>query len=207
MALRVLPDGSVEARAPYRASDKIIQQFIQKNKVWIEKTANRLKEQAAKIPGKRYQEGETFLYLGREYPLHIAEDMFGKLLFEDRFILAASHAAKAAKHFEKWYKQEAFMVFTQRCLKYAQEMNARYKKIALSSAKKRWGSCTPRGNLRFNWKLVKAPLEIVDYVVVHELAHLKELNHSGRFWTIVEKHCPAFQSARKWLKDYAHSLA
>lgn len=166
-----------------------------------------MQERAAKFPVKRYQEGEMFLYLGQEYPLHIAQDMFGKLLFEDRFILSARQTAKAAGLFERWYKQEAFMVFTHRCRAYAEQMGVRYKNLNLSSAKGRWGSCTPRGNLRFNWRLVKAPIEIVDYVIVHELAHLKELNHSSRFWAVVEKHYSSYFQAKKWLKDNAHSLA
>ncbi len=93
------------------------------------------------------------------------------------------------------------MVFTKRCQYYAQEMGVKYKSLSLSSAKSRWGCCTPHGTLRFCWRLVMAPMDIIDYVVVHELAHLKELNHSARFWGLVSKTIPNYPVSKKWLID------
>jgi len=100
------------------------------------------------------------------------------------------------------YKEQAAELFSQRCAFYAARMGVSYKKIALTDASSRWGSCSPKGILRFHWKLVTAPPEVADYVVVHELAHLKELNHSKRFWDLVQKAAPDFRSAKKWLRDH-----
>ncbi len=102
------------------------------------------------------------------------------------------------------YKAQALPRFTERCEFYAPAMGVAYKKIGLSNASTRWGSCSPRGNLRFSWRLVMAPPEVLDYVVVHELAHLRELNHSKRFWALVKAAAPHFLEAKKWLRQ--HSL-
>jgi len=206
LALQVRPDGSLLVRAPHFLGDPAIRKFISQKSGWIEKTTRLVHERASLHRPKQFAEGETFLYLGKEYPLHIAEDMYGKLIFEDRFILAEKYRSKARRLFEKWYKEEAFSIFTSRCMFYAEKMEVRYKTISLTSARSRWGSCTPKGDLRFNWRLVMAPAEILDYVVVHELAHLKELNHSSRFWQKVETACPSYKTARKWLKQSSLSL-
>ena len=106
----------------------------------------------------------------------------------------------------KLHKEKAFSLFTERCRFYASSMGVRYRSLSLSNAKSRWGSCSPHGRLRLHWKLILAPLEILDYVVVHELAHLKELNHSRRFWAIVQESCPDYVSAKKWLKEKGWQL-
>ena len=90
--------------------------------------------------------------------------------------------------------------FIERACRYARPMGVTFTRIRLSSAKTRWGSCSPRGNLSFNWRLIRAPVQILDYVVVHELAHLTEANHSPRFWKKVEEFCPNYKTARAWLR-------
>ncbi len=194
-------------RAPFFIKPGQIEKFLAEKRAWIDKVHQRVRERLSKYSPKQFIEGERFLYLGREYALHIAEDMHGKLLFEDRFILAARHVPKARRLFERWYREEAFLLFTKRCRGYGDLMGVRYQSIKLSSAKKRWGSCHPQGTLCFNWRLVMAPQSIVDYVVVHELAHLKEANHSRRFWALVERYCPGYREAKRWLADNAMLLA
>ncbi len=201
IALQVRPDGALIVRAPYLVRDSVIEKFVQEKRDWISKVQQSLRQQSELVRPKQFIEGEKFLYLGNEYSLHIAEDMFGKLLFEDRFILGARYLPKARKIFESWYRNEAFFIFTQRCQRYAQQIGVSYQGIKLSNAKHRWGSCHPSGNLCFNWRLVMGPQAVIDYVVVHELAHLKELNHSSRFWSVVEKTLPDYRVSRKWLKD------
>ena len=201
LALEIRPDGALIVRAPYFVTDSVIRKFVRRNRAWIDKVYHRTRQQAELSPPKKFIEGEKFLYLGKEYPLHIAGEIDGKLLFEDQFLLSARYLPKARKLFDRWYREEAFLILTQRCQFYAPKMGVNYQRIKLSNAKHRWGSCNPKGNLCFNWRLVMAPQEIMDYVVVHELAHVKELNHSARFWAIVEKVFPDHSIAKKWLKD------
>ena len=124
---------------------------------------------------------------------------------ERKVRLMAERAKTAPKVFssteEKEMRRLAKDAFIERCCHYAAKMKVSFGKIRLSSAKRRWGSCTARGDLNFHWRLVLAPPEILDYVVVHELTHLVERNHSPRFWAKVESQFPAYKTAKKWLKE------
>lgn len=99
------------------------------------------------------------------------------------------------------HQEDAFMALTLRCQHFAPRMGVRYSSLGLSNARCRWGSCSADGRIRFNWRLALVPAEILDYVVVHELAHLRHPDHSPRFWAEVEKHFPAWREAKRWLKD------
>lgn len=101
-----------------------------------------------------------------------------------------------------WYSQQAILCFQQRIAIYAQALNVRVPSFRLSRAKTRWGSCNSRGFIHLNWRLIQMPLHLVDYVVVHELAHLIEMNHSAEFWELVESVYPNYRMARKELKGY-----
>lgn len=100
-----------------------------------------------------------------------------------------------------FYREMAREVLTQRTAYYAGVMGVTYGRIAIREQKTRWGSCSARGNLNFNWKLIQMPPGVLDYVVVHELAHLREMNHSGRFWDLVESYMPEYKTYRNWLKE------
>ena len=201
IALEIGSDGTFIVRAPHLAGDEVIRDFIDRKRDWIDRVYTHTRRRLALARPRQFIEGERFLYLGNEYPLHIVPNMSGRLIFEDRFILNERYLPKARILFERWYREEAFMLFTLRCKFYAANMGVRYNSIDLSGAKHRWGSCYPNGKLRFNWRLVMAPRDIVDYVVVHELAHLVEPNHSSRFWAVVDKTFQNYREARKWLKD------
>ena len=124
----------------------------------------------------------------------------------EKKILEASERARTAPptpspQEEKRLKALARDAFIERSCLYAKKMGVTFEKIRLNSANTRWGSCGPQGNLSFNWRLIQAPTEVLDYVVVHELSHLIERNHSARFWRKVEEYCPDYRSARRWLKE------
>ena len=105
----------------------------------------------------------------------------------------------------QWYRREAELVFQECVAHYAPLMSVKPKQIKLTSARTRWGSCTSQGVVRLNWKLVKMPLHLIDYVVVHELAHLIQMNHSPAFWRIVENACPEYTAYRVELRNYGIS--
>ncbi len=107
---------------------------------------------------------------------------------------------------EKKYRELARRRITERAGYYGAQMGVSYERISIRAAKTRWGSCSGRGNLNFHWKLVLMPPEVLDYVVVHELAHRKEMNHSPRFWKEVEKVLPDYRQRREWLKKYGREL-
>ena len=107
---------------------------------------------------------------------------------------------------EKLYRRKAGKLLENRCAYFAERMGVDYSRIAVRAAKTRWGSCSAQGNLSFHWKLVLMPPEILDYVVVHELAHRKEMNHSQRFWAEVERILPDYKARRKWLKEFGSQV-
>ncbi len=121
---------------------------------------------------KHYTEGETFLYLGQSYPLAIVTRQRPALSFNGTtFRLAKSALPKAEQVFTRWYKEQATLLLFERVLTIAGKHGFEYQKIRISSARTRWGSCSSRGTLSFTYRLVMAPLEVVDYVVLHELVH------------------------------------
>ncbi len=115
--------------------------------------------------------------------------------------LARTAPPPRAPEEDKRLKVLARDAFIERACLYAGKMGVRFEKIRLSSARTRWGSCGRSGNLSFNWKLIQAPADVLDYVVVHELAHLVEHNHSRRFWAKVAEFCPGYRAAKHWLKS------
>ncbi len=102
---------------------------------------------------------------------------------------------------ESWYRKQAESIIKEKAAELCKIMEVNYNRLTIRGARTRWGSCSQKGNLNFNWKLVMAPEPIIDYVIVHELAHLKEMNHSQRFWNMVTRYCPQWQQHKKWLEE------
>jgi predicted metal-dependent hydrolase len=206
IALIVRPDGSLLVRAPLRASNRSIQEFVSVNAGWIEKTRARVKAVAPPLP-KQYRTGDEFEFLGQSYPLEIVPGQMKGLLLEDgRFKLAASAQDNAAVVFERWYKEQARQIINKRVEFFAGQNRLQYSRIGITSARTRWGSCSAAGALNFSWRLIQAPMDAVDYVVVHELVHTVIHNHSRKFWTAVERIMPDYRERRKWLRSNGHRL-
>jgi len=205
LALIVKPDGSVIVRAPLRASEKAIREFVETHAEWV------LKKQAealAALPPapKQYLPGEVFTFLGKAYPLEIVKGQKKSLTLEENFKLAESVQGNAKLVFERWYRKQAKKILTERVKLFASQYDFQYKKIGITSARTRWGSCSAEGSLNFSWRLILTPMEAVDYVVVHELAHTVFHNHSKRFWKQVEKIMPDYKERRKWLQRDGQQL-
>ena len=128
-----------------------------------------------------------------------------KELEEQKKSAASSHQPLSAKDRSR-YIEIARGIFTRKTEYYARIMGVSYGRISIREQKTRWGSCSSKGNLNFNWRLILAPEEVLDYVVVHELAHRREMNHSKAFYAIVESVLPDYRAARKWLRDKGQVL-
>jgi predicted metal-dependent hydrolase len=203
LALIVKPDGSLIVRAPLRASRKSIQEFVEKNRGWVEK--NRAKALAALPAAPRlYAPGESFMYLGTAYPLEIVGGQKEHLLLDQGFKLAESAQSDAALAFARWYREEARQILQERVDFFARRYGFQYKRIGITGARTRWGSCSRTGSLNFSWRLVLAPLDVVDYVVVHELAHTVFQDHSKQFWDRVATIMPGYRERRRWLRKNGH---
>ena len=202
LALIVKPDGSLLVRAPLRAPNALIREFIDKNRGWIEKHQAKALATLPLAP-RGYLPGEMLLYLGTPYPLEIVEGHASQepLRLDGKFKLAASHQSESALVFERWYREQAKQIVPARVEYFARQYDFSYKKIGITSARTRWGSCSASGSLSFSWRLILAPLAVVDYVVVHELVHTVFHNHSKRFWHRVGTIMPDYQTHRRWLRE------
>ncbi|NOY98925.1 MAG: M48 family metallopeptidase [Chloroflexi bacterium] len=201
IALVVQPNGELLVRAPQRATLKQITAMVAQHADWIaRKQAQVLAARAAFAP-RQFVAGEKFPFLGESYSLQLVNAESPVLDLNGSFQLARSALGRAEQVFERWYRRQARQVFTGRVGFYAGKYGFDYARVRISSARTRWGSCSPKGSLNFTWRLVMAPPEIVDYVVVHELSHLREHNHSKAFWTQVEAILPDYRARRKWLRE------
>lgn len=201
VALVVTSDARLVVRAPYRTPVRYIEDLVRKKKKWVLE-----KQQAAILrneirKAKRIAEGEEFPYLGGQYRLEIRA---GKPLVEvqpGKLVLQIKADGDAASVLEAWYRRQARRILTNRTAFYSELTGLRPKSLSITGARRRWGSCGPRNTLNFTWRLVMAPLEIIDYVVVHELAHIEFKNHSANFWNRVASILPEYKKCRKWLAD------
>ena len=201
IALIVENNGSVTVRAPIRMPESSIREFIEKHVKWVGKKKAELQATVAVLP-KQYLPGEMFLYLGNAYSLEIVRDQKKKLVLDDRFRLAEAEQENAETVFQAWYSQQAKQLIVERVEYFADKYQLTYEGITITSARTRWGSCSPKNALSFSWRLIMTPLDVIDYVVVHELAHTVHHNHSKRFWGLVEKILPDFKERRTWLRQY-----
>ncbi len=205
IALIIESDGSFTVRAPMRAPHAAIETFVQQKADWITRTREKMKSIVPTL-GKQYTEGEKFLLLGSSFDLKLVGLQKHSLHFDSGFTLRSAAQPKGEQVFTRWYKERALEIISERVKQYSQQYNFTPKQVKISSAKTRWGSCSSSGTLNFTWRLVMAPLDVIDYVVVHELVHLRVKDHSSKFWNAVEAIYPEYKKQRKWLREHGEKL-
>ena len=205
IALIIERDGTLTVRAPLRVSRAQIESFVRQKTDWIDRTL--LKMKAAGISPKQYVDGEKFLFRGSSFDLELVRPQRPALKFEDGFRLSNTSQKRGEQVFTRWYKDRAFEIISERAAKFSAQYDFSPKQVKITSARTRWGSCSPKGTLNFTWRLVMAPQDVIDYVVVHELAHLRVKNHSQEFWKVVESILPGYKLQRKWLRDNGEKLS
>ena len=136
----------------------------------------------------------------------ITETDSGEVEFSDFFLVPPAHQAKRREVLRDWYIARAKEKILGRVEEHARGLGVNFGTATIVDNRYRWGSCTVNNNVSFNWRLIKAPMFVIDYVVVHELAHLMEANHTARFWGIVRTHSPTMEKARSWLKEHGQVL-
>lgn len=207
IALIIRPDGSLMVRAPLRATNRQIQQLIDQKVAWIQETREKVKTTYPQVAPRQYASGETFLFLGKAHLLEVVEQASSSLALNGHFVLAKTVLPQAEAVFTRWYRQQSRQVIAERAACYAAKFSFQYKMVKITSARTRWGSCSSKGALSFTWRLVMAPLEIIDYVVVHELVHTLERNHRKAFWERVQAILPDYKHKIAWLKTNGHLLS
>jgi predicted metal-dependent hydrolase len=210
ISLQISDKSELVIAAPYFTPIGEINRFVQEKQNWIHKAIQKHKEEAIKNKAREYITGEMFYYLGESFPMEVffeKKERKGLVFWGNRFYLNSADAAKKGmSYFVSWYKKKAWQHLRKRVDFYNSELNLLVKSVKITSAEKRWGSCSADDNLSFSFRLIMAPPDIIDYVVVHELMHIKEKNHSTKFWQHVEKAMPEYKTHRRWLKDNHHKF-
>lgn len=193
-------------KAPFLTSKKQIEGFISKHKNWISEKKELVLERV-----KTFNDWEKFMYFWEEYELKYQWN--SKIIDFDwmNFYIDKKYKKEASKLFADFYKKEARKYIEKRIVYIAEENNLKYNNLRITSAKTRWWSCSSAKNINFSYRLAMAPIKTIDYVIVHELAHLVHMNHSKSFWSLVEKMMLRlypwdYKIHKKWLNDHWNKL-
>ena len=206
IALEIARDAQLIVRAPYRTPFDFIEKVVFKKRFWIKEKQEFVKERCKKIVSKEFVSGEGFLYLGEIYKLEIVDASDIAIAFNNGFQISRKYLDAAKEILIAWYKEQAYQKISERAGWHSSLSGLKYNRIKISDAQRRWGSCSAKGNLNFSWRLIMAPLRVIDYVVAHELAHLEEKNHSKAFWNKVKIMLLDYEQYKDWLKENRHLL-
>lgn len=199
-------DRSVVVHAPEGTEATVIERAVAGQHANILRRVNHPQKYPAPRPVNEFVSGESILFLGSTYPLTVTDEAIEGIRFNEHFYISRINQSKANDLLRAWYQQQANQWLTPRIELYANRLGVAYEKIRVTDLRFRWGSCTAQNNLHFNWRLIKAPMRVVEYIIVHELAHLIEPNHTPAFWNIVAVQLPDYEKAKGWLKEYGHLL-
>ena len=201
-------DGNlVKVIAPKSLSDNRVRELITKRTPWIKTKLNEQSQRPIPKP-KEYVSGETVPYLGRNYRLKVVSGDTVSIKMKNGYLVATIPEGETNRQkdikslLEDWYQAHAEMRLKEKTERLSKIVGVTPKSVSVKSYKSRWGSCSSNGELTYNWRIILAPHRIVDYVVVHELCHLLEHNHSPRYWKHVEHHVPDWRECRDWLKHH-----
>lgn len=207
MALSI-KDAEVTVRIPIRLPLKNAEDFVISKSHWIKQQLARQQP----TPQYQFQNGERFLYLGSVYTLVIqTTTKKNQIVLQDAQMRLSTKAAQPsqdaiARQLMRWYREQAENFLQQRCEQLVVSTRLTPRSVTVKSYKSRWGSCRINGDIQLNWKLIMAPAAVIDYVIIHELCHLQQHNHSPAFWQLVQNFCPEFRVHRLWLKQNGSQL-
>jgi len=204
--LRLRPDGTARVTIPRGGALAEAKQFAERNGTWLEK---QLLRQALRPQGSEtWRTGTEILFRGERARLETgANGESGLVRFASETVSSVDANGDLRPAIERHLRQLAARELPPRVLELAALHNLPVRRVTVRNQRSRWGSCSRRGTISLNWRLVQAPAFVRDYLVLHELAHLKEMNHSRRFWAEVASFCPDFREAERWLKQHSSLLA
>ena len=208
LTITVERDRSIVVHAPQGVSEEKIRQVVESRRQWIyEKTGHPQKYQdLPHAPGKELVSGESAFYLGRQYRIEVVKTGLAEVQFTQRFLIPATQGEKRVEALREWYIGKAKEKIVPRVKIHTRELGVDVAEVKIVDNRFRWGSCTVNNNISLNWRLIKAPMFVIDYVIIHELAHLMESNHTPRFWNIVRAQASTMEKAKTWLKENGQLL-
>lgn len=213
IGIKITNKGEVVVTSPFGISDETIENIVKKKSSWILSKLNIIESE--KLEEKTYlKNGYKLLYLGIQLKLELSYEKTDncnffidngsfKVYFDDNIALDED---TIKNHIIDIYKKQAKKVLIERTKIYSKLINENPLKVTVKSQKTLWGSCSSKRNINYNYKIIMAPMEVVDYIVVHELCHLIHMNHSKQYWNTVQSILPDYKIRRRWLKDNGFKL-
>lgn len=208
VSIEITREGQVLVRVPRGIKEEDLRRLIKSRQRWIYVRVMAARER--KPTEKTYETGRKLLFLGQEIELLVDEyKSTEKVFLQDNKLhvwIFKDHKELLPKLLEQWYRKEARKILSELTYYYAKVMHLKVNQITIKDQKTRWGSCSVKHNLNYNYRLVMAPKPVIEYVVIHELCHMIHMNHSKDFWCEVEKIQPEYKYYRKWLKEHQYDL-
>lgn len=202
-------DGKVSVLVPEELTPSQIEDVLESKRKWIYRNLAEWQDLNARKVERDYVNGEGFLYLGRSYRLKLVSDLEKPLMLRDGYFwLRTTNGSipDADEAFKEFFREKGQLRIPPRVDYYQAKMGVESKAVKIMDLKHRWASCSAGGNLNFHWKCMMAPLTIIDYIVVHELAHLIHPNHTAAFWNEVDKVMPDYQERKEWLRGHGAGM-
>lgn len=204
--LRLRPDGSARVTIPRGGSRAEARRFAASNTGWLERQL--LRQALAPRAPTTWAAGTEILFRGERVRLAtVSNGHAGRVQFAGEVVPVADAAGDLRPAVERHLRQMALRELPPRVLELAARHQLPVRRVTIRNQRSRWGSCSRRGTISLNWRLVQTPPSVRDYLVLHELAHLREMNHSRRFWDLVARLCPDYREAERWLKQHSRLLA
>jgi predicted metal-dependent hydrolase len=186
-----------------------VAQVLKEKKRWIMGNLARYSEVSQASIRQEIKAGDVVSYLGRQLVVAVRgrRGVDAVKLERGKLVVSSTSPSEGLNSvLEQWYRAQAATLLQEKVEKWGAELGLNHTRVTIRGQRTRWGSCSRKGNLSFNWKLMMVPETVIDYVVIHELAHLKEMNHSKRFWRLVAQHCSEWQDCKKWLRTHEAEL-
>lgn len=203
LSIFVERNGSISVIAPETLNEKKIKEALVSKEYIIYKRLAEWKELNKGKVNREFVNGQSFLYLGKNYRLNIVDDQYKSLLLKNGYFnIRKDKLPEAEKVFTEFYKEKGLPKIKERIQIIGNRFDKKAKELKIMELRNRWASWTPNGNLNFHWKCMMAPVSVLDYIITHELVHLKFPNHSKEFWNEVDKLMPDFRKYEGWLKQY-----
>jgi len=206
----VVAEKGVEVRIPQRCAERHGHQFLRENITWVREQLRRAAQRQSQVPDHHFAFGARFPWLGKSLELDRAARAADACI-DGEYIqlycrLREPDEAQLQAALQKLYQREALALLTEKSRYFAGLLGLQFAAVKVRRTKSKWGHCTLRGELQYNWLVCLAPEPVVDYLVIHEVCHLRHHNHSRAFWDLVGTLCPDYRNLRRWLKENGHRL-
>jgi predicted metal-dependent hydrolase len=198
----------VQAIVPLNYRTEELESFVASKRNWILKTSRYYGKLRERCGGGELEPHTTY-FLGSKYRFHVVKDKQPSTVVSETIKMITFHVVdmhRYKQHMHEWYKEQTTRIIADRLPALAGRFNLQYNKVSIKSQESRWASCSKKRNLHFNLLLIAAPPEVIDYVIIHELMHLIEFDHSSQFWQLVKEADPDYKKHREWLANHAPTI-